>query len=83
MNTYVVTLQELVRWALVGAVMILLLGVAWRALGQRKRAKKRRKTRRRCAQCGLWEECAPGEPKYGACLVCGGVTSRGRSRKLG
>jgi hypothetical protein len=78
-----ITLQELVPWGVLAVLGFLLLGTIFRFWQQRKREGKQRKLKRCCAQCGLWEKIERGEPKYGVCVACGGVTSRGRSRKLG
>ena len=77
------TLQEFVHWSLLGLVCLGLLGVISRALSKADSERRRRKLRRRCSQCRLLEEIEAGESKYGVCSVCGGVTSRGRTRKLG
>lgn len=83
MNPKVVTLQDLVQWSLLGALVFFLLVMFLQLLARRKRKNERRQHRRRCAQCGLLQEIEPGAPKFGTCAMCGGVTSRGRSRKLG
>lgn len=83
MNPKFVTLQELVQWGLIGILSLILLSLLLSTMMRRKRMSRVRKLRRQCAQCGLWEEIGPRQPKFGVCQVCGGVTSRGRSRKLG
>lgn len=83
MNPIELTLQDLVQWSLSGALLWGMVLIFFRVLARRKRKCELRQHRRRCAQCGLLQESQPGEPKYGTCEMCGGVTSRGRSRKLG
>lgn len=83
MKQEVVTLQDLVQWSVAGALFLLLLATSFKLWAKRKQALKLRKRRRRCSQCGLWQELEAGGPKFGTCPSCGGVTSRGRSRKLG
>lgn len=83
MKREVITLQELVQWGVVGVLALLLGSMALTAWRRRRRASRRRKLRRRCSQCGLWEEIESKEEKFGVCVACGGVTNRGRSRKLG
>ena len=79
----IVTLQDLVRWSLMVAVLGWLLMVLFGYLRNYRKSKRLKKRRRRCSQCGLREEIEKGEPKFGTCEVCGGVTTRGRLRKLG
>lgn len=83
MERYVLSLPDLVQWGLLVGILVLILGPIFAALSCRKQKRKLRKRRRKCAQCGILEEIARGESKFGTCQVCGGVTSRGRSRKLG
>lgn len=83
MKIYEVILQELVYWALLAFLFFMVLWPLLRSCHQRRNKKKVRKGQRKCAQCGLLQEMEPSEGKYGACEICGGVTVRGRSRKLG
>lgn len=83
MRQHVLTLQDLVQWSVTAALAVLLLTAVFAALNNRKRRRKIRERRRTCAQCGIFEEIASDGAKFGTCSVCGGVTSRGRSRKLG
>lgn len=83
MRVETITLQELVEWALVIAIALALASFVLRILLRKEQASSWRRSRRRCAQCGLLEEIPANAKKYGTCHVCGGVTSRGRSRKLG
>ena len=78
-----VVLQDLIRW---GMLAVLLGGLLMMFLGgarQRWRRRSQRKKRRQCVQCGLWENAEGDTFKFGTCEMCGGVTTRGRSRKLG
>ena len=83
MRQEVVTLQELVQWSVLGLLAFGLLSVVFVSLRRRRLSQSQRKLRRHCAQCGLWEEVGKGENKFGTCQMCGGVTTRGRTRKLG
>lgn len=83
MRIETITLQELVGWGLVTGIALALFVATLRLLIAKERNSRWRRTRRRCAQCGLLEEIPVGATKYGTCPVCGGVTTRGRSRKLG
>ena len=78
-----VTLQELIRGAFLVLAAIGLVLTIGSGLRKRERRRKLSKQRRKCSQCGLWEEMEPGGTKFGTCAVCGGVTSRGRPRKFG
>lgn len=78
-----VTLQDLVRWSLVIGVLGWLLLILLGFLRKNRKGKRLRRKSRRCAQCGLREEIGKDEPKFGTCEICGGVTTRGRLRKLG
>ncbi|MBK1835395.1 hypothetical protein [Roseibacillus ishigakijimensis] len=83
MKGVVVSLQEFVSLLFLVALAVGLGGAVFRMLGRRKLRCLGKRCRRRCAQCGLWEEIRPEEPKFGHCSHCGGVTRRGRTRKLG
>lgn len=83
MKQEVVTLQELIQWGVLGLLFAGLSGFAFAVLARSRREQSQRKLKRHCAQCGLWEESQKEGGKFGTCQVCGGVTTRGRSRKLG
>lgn len=83
MTPEIVTLQDFVSWGFLGLGLLLLWLVGMRILKARRQRSRQRKKRRHCVQCGLWQELEEGKLKFGSCSACGGVTTRGRSRKLG
>ncbi len=78
-----VSLEEVIEWGLLVALGLGVLLVAARGIKVVLARQTLRKQRRHCVQCGLLEESKEGRVKFGICQVCGGVTTRGRSRKLG
>ncbi len=83
MKPQIIPLQDFVAWGALAGIILILLSWFWRALQRRKEMRRLAKRRRSCAQCGLLDSVEEKASKYGTCQFCGGVTSRGRSRKLG
>lgn len=78
-----VTLEEFVAWAVLFCLFLAGAQFLFRILVAHGRRSKSRKTTRRCVQCHLREDVTSDAPKFGECQACGGVTTKGRSRKLG
>lgn len=78
-----VSLSDLLSWSSVLTVVLLGIFVLAGLFRARARRSFSRRTTRHCVHCSLREEVTAAAPKFGKCLACGGVTTKGRSRKLG
>jgi hypothetical protein len=78
-----ITLQDFVGGALLVALIFGVMRLFFALIGRNAVAHEIRETTRCCAQCGLRERVSVAEGKYGVCANCEGVTTKGRSRKLG
>lgn len=83
MKPFEVSLLDLVSWGLALVAILVLAWLLGRFFVVRGLRSQLRKTIRHCVHCHLREEVAATDPKYGECHACGGVTTKGRSRKLG